>query len=67
MANICPIIKVTLMSASLQDIEIQYHFSWSCHIKFTTKFLFSSLKIIGHFVGYITGVYFMVAKRILEL
>lgn len=60
MGNICQIIKVTLMSVSLQDIEVQYRFSWSCHIKFRTKFLFSSLNIIGHFASYIIGLYFTV-------
>lgn len=60
MANICQIIKITLISASLQDIEIQYRFSWFCHIKFRTKFLFSSLHIIELFASYVIGLYFTV-------
>lgn len=48
------------MSVSLQDTETQYRFSWFCHIKFRTKFLFSALHVIGHFASYVTGLGFTV-------
>lgn len=47
MANIWQVIKVTLMNASLQDTEIQYHFSWFATANLELKS--SSLHIIEDF------------------
>lgn len=48
------------MSASLQDIEIQYHFSWFCRNKFGSQCLHSSLHIIKHFASCAIGLCFTV-------